>query len=356
MNGGNKFLMLLCAIFFLAFAAVSCWSTTESLFLTLEYAQIPKWIFWIAVIGLFVLTSICTNLVVGSLDNNAYIEHRKLKFVIGLLGFLVLWLLFSMPTNTHTFFYKQMAKEVAGKELEYVDSKLEQLTDTTTYIREYDTQWADFEKKVSMALDQLKQEIANPQRLGFGPEAEAQLSAIENLFELKTGTITRRGTRNTSKKEINEVCKYYDNVVKEQLSVELAHHTNMVRSFLVNFQTKRDKVNPIRQQIKKVQRELNDPQYEREEVLKQARQVIDKSYDVLETSFGHLYQPNEKIYRSDRLTKVTKVWGDYLTGKFKDTNYTLWYWILLSVIVDIAAFAFFDIAAKEHRNNSLFNF
>ena len=34
-------------------------------------------------------------------------------------------------------------------------------------------------------------------------------------------------------------------------------------------------------------------------------------------------------------------------GKFKKTDYTLWYWILLSIIVDIAAFAFFDIAFKK---------
>jgi hypothetical protein len=45
--------------------------------------------------------------------------------------------------------------------------------------------------------------------------------------------------------------------------------------------------------------------------------------------------------------KVTKVWGDYFRREFKDTNYTLWYWILLSIIVDVAAFAFFDIAFKK---------
>ena len=78
---------------------------------------------------------------------------------------------------------------------------------------------------------------------------------------------------------------------------------------------------------------------------------------MLESSFGNQYQPDAKIYRSDRLTKVTKVWGDYFTGRFKETDYTLWYWILLSIIVDLAAFAFFDIAVREHnKNNWMSNF
>ena len=84
-------------------------------------------------------------------------------------------------------------------------------------------------------------------------------------------------------------------------------------------------------------------------MLKQARQVIEKSYAVLESSFGDLYKPDSNVYRSDRLIKVTKVWEDYFKGEFNSTDYTLWYWILLSVIIDIAAFVFFDIAFKREE-------
>ena len=195
--------------------------------------------------------------------------------------------------------------------------------------------------------EDLKQEIDNPQRFGFGPEAEAKLADIENLFGVKTGTIRRRGTRNTSKQERNEVCKYYDNAVKEQLDVKLTQHKTKVQAFLADFQGKINKVKPIRHDIQKVLTDLDNPTFNREEVLKQARQIIGTSYAELESSFGNLYEKDPKVYRSDRLIKVTKVWGDYLTGEFKDTDYTLWYWILLSVIVDIAAFAFFDIAFKR---------
>ena len=96
---GNKFLKIFALIAFVAFATVSCWSTTESLFLTLEHAEIPKWIFWIAVVGLYVLTSICAKLVLDSFNQNIYMEHRTVKCIIGLLGVLLLWIAFSMPTN-----------------------------------------------------------------------------------------------------------------------------------------------------------------------------------------------------------------------------------------------------------------
>ena len=347
MYGENKFLKIFALVAFVAFAAVSCWSTTESLFLTLESAQIPKWVFWIAVVGLYVLTSICFKLMLDTFNQNIYMENRTVKFIVSTLGVILLWLVFSMPTNSHTFFYKQMAKKTAVKELEHIEGELANLTDTMTYISKYTDEWNQYESEVKLALDQLKQEIDNPQRYGFGPEAESKLAKIEDLFGVKTGTIDRRGTRNTTKQERNEVCRYYDNVVKEQLDVKRAQHSNKIDAFIADFQAKINDVKPIQSQIKKVLNDIDNPTYDREAVLKQARQVIEKSYAVLESSFGNLYKQDPSVYRSDRLIKVTKVWGDYFTGKFKATDYTLWYWILLSIIIDIAAFAFFDIAFKK---------
>lgn len=343
----NKFLRIFALVAFVAFAAVSCWSTTESLFLTLENAQIPKWVFWIAVVGLYVLTSICFKMVVDSFNQNIYVEHRTVKFVIGFLGMIVLWIAFSMPTNSHTFFYKQMAKSTAVKEMKHVDVQLEDLSNEEAFLTSYNAKWNEFQSGVAMDLDQLKHEIDNPQRYGFGPEAEAKLAKIEDDFSLKTGTITRRGTRNTKKEERNAVCQYYDNVVKEQLEVKKEQHDLEVAKALADFRQRMANVGPIRSAIKTTLDQLDDPKYDKEAVLKNARTVIGRAYAELESQFNGLYKYDETIYRSDRLVKVTKVWGDYFKGRFSNTDFTLWYWILLAVIVDIAAFAFFSIAFKK---------
>lgn len=345
----SKFLKIFAIVAFVAFAAVSCWSTTESLFLTLEHAQIPKWVFWIAVVGLYVLTSVCVKMVLDSFNQNIYVEHRTVKFVVGLLGVLILWIAFSMPTNTHTYFYKQMAKNTAIKELKHIDGELQKLSSENAFLDSYNNEWNEYEAKVGGDLGQLQHEIDNPQRYGFGEQAEAKLAIIENDLGLKTGTIARRGTRNTTKSERNSVCQYYDNVVKEQLAIKKQQHdANVARAF-ADFQERMKNVEPLRRDISATLSQLDDDQYDKEAVLKNARKVIGQAYAELESQFNGIYTYDENVYRSDRLVKVTKVWGDYFKGKFGDTDYTLWYWILLSIIVDLAAFAFFDIAFKKEE-------
>lgn len=351
MNSEKRTFKIIAFVLFVMFAFVSCWSTTQSLFLTLENSQIPKLIFWLVVVGLFILTAFCTKLALDSLNTNDYIEHRRLKFCIGLAGFIVLWLLFSMPTNSHTFFYKQMAKRTAEFELKYLENELINVTDTIQFLSKHQTEWDKYESSVLMALDQLKQEIKDPNKKGFAEIAESKLAHIEDLLNLKTGTIERRYPKNLSLAQLNLVCEYYDNVVKEHLNILENQHLVKVRQELVSFKDKKKSVGLILKDIKKCQIELNS-EIDKEESLAKSRKVIESSYAILETTFP-LKENNDKkdnkepVYKSDRLIKVTKVWEDYLAHKFRNTDYTLWYWILLSVIVDIAAFAFFDIATKK---------
>lgn len=343
----NKFLKIFALVAFVAFAAVSCWSTTESLFLTLENAQIPKWVFWIAVVGLYVLTSICFKMVIDSFNQNIYVEHRTAKFIIGLLGVVLLWIVFSMPTNSHTFFYKQMAKATALKEMKHVDVELGKLSNELTFRESYDAEWSKYEEDVLNALEGIKREIKDFQNPGTASKTDARVADAEALLGLQTGTIARIYARNTTQAELNKVCEYYDHAVRNQLEIKKQHHDAKVAEKLENFQKQMAGVDPIRGAIKTTLNQLDDPQYDKEAVLKNARIVIGQGYAELESQFDGLYTYNENIYRSDRLVKVTKVWGDYFKGNFKKTDYTLWYWILLAVIVDIAAFAFFSIAFKK---------
>ena len=191
MYGENKILKIFSLVAFVAFAAVSCWSTTESLFLSLEHAEIPKWVFWIAVVGLYVLTSYCFKMMIDSFDQNVYMEHRTLKFVVGLLGILLLWIAFSMPTNTHTFFYKQMAKDVAVKELTHVDAELLKLSSENAFHETYNAEWHAYETKVLGGLAAIKAEIADYQNIGMGDKAEARVAEVEDLLGVKTKTIAR---------------------------------------------------------------------------------------------------------------------------------------------------------------------
>lgn len=349
MNGENKFLKIFSLVAFVAFAAVSCWSTTESLFLTLENAQIPKWVFWIAVVGLYVLTSICFKKMLDTFNQNVYMEKRAVKFAVSLLGVVILWIVFSMPTNAHTFFYKQMAKNTAVKELKHIDGELQKLSNETSFLSAHNSEWDKYEAKILGDLAAIKAEIRDFQNPGHGDKTEARIVDVEDDLGLKTGTIARLKARNNSLKELNKVCEHYDKAIKEQLEIKKEQHDNNVNRALADFKEEMKPIARLRQDIDKTLKELEDDQFDKEAVLKNARKIIGKAYAELESKFNGLYSYDENVYRSDRLVKVTKVWGDYFTRKFKKTDYTLWYWILLSIIVDIAAFAFFDIACKKEN-------
>ena len=55
--------------------------------------------------------------------------------------------------------------------------------------------------------------------------------------------------------------------------------------------------------------------------------------------------PNTKV---DSIISVFNVWSDIFKGKFEGKG--LWYWIVLSILVDIAAFIFFDIAFAKRND------
>ena len=125
--GQKSTIRLVCLILFVVFAGVSCWATTESLHLLL-----PSWpiVFcWAVTIGLFVLSSIGSKLLVDSFNMNIYLEHRRLRLLGGFVMLLAFWLVVSFPTNTHTFFYRSAVTDVALQDLATTKSYLQQLRD-----------------------------------------------------------------------------------------------------------------------------------------------------------------------------------------------------------------------------------
>lgn len=234
-----------------------------------------------------------------------------------------------------------MAKNTAIKELKHVDGELQKLSSEIIFLETYDAEWNKYESDVLNALAGIKREINDFQNTGTGDKTEARVADVEDLLKLKTGTIARIKARNKSQNELNKVCEYYDKAVKDQLDIKKQQHIAKVDNALEDFQERMKNVAPLRRDIEITLRQLDDDSFDKEAVLKNARKVIGRAYAELESQYNGIYTYDESIYRSDRLVKVTKVWSDYFSGRFSHTDYTLWYWILLSIIIDIAAFVFF---------------
>ena len=57
------------------------------------------------------------------------------------------------------------------------------------------------------------------------------------------------------------------------------------------------------------------------------------------------YTAAKPVTKAKRLISVFDVWSDFLSGNFNGHGFI--FWILISILVDIAAFIFFDIAFKK---------
>lgn len=58
-----------------------------------------------------------------------------------------------------------------------------------------------------------------------------------------------------------------------------------------------------------------------------------------------LYTADKSETKINRLISVIDVWIDFIHGKFTGTR--MIFWVIISILIDIAAFIFFDLAFKK---------
>lgn len=176
----KKSLKLFCAIAFLAFAAVSCWATAESLHLLLP--SFPVVMCWVVTVGFFFIASWGTKMIADSLNQKVYMEKRGARLLGGLLILLVFWLACSMPTNTHTFFYRSVINNKVSSDISNTEGYLLQIRDNVVTEEKIQNRITDLENKVNSKMGELKAEIENDANPGFGPKAKEILRDFADIL------------------------------------------------------------------------------------------------------------------------------------------------------------------------------
>lgn len=346
---------------FVIFGAISCWATSESLFLSfLGGAAIPKIVFWVVVVGFYVVTSLGTKWIIDSFNTQAYVSRRRLKLIGGLLIVIAFWVLVSLPTNAHTFLYKRSAKTVAQRELKWQETQLDVITDVDAYSAKLMADINQQETEINQLKTTLIGEIKHPDRLGFAEKAEMILQEIEGKMGLKIGSIPRTKMANTSEKEINRLTMHYSNAIDEQVAVYVDKLTKNVLTLIANYEKSVEDAKDALRYNRAAYKALNADDEVQEDVLREARKQINHGYNIIDghkvegaESSREKYINVEKGMPSNRLTNVVEVvYKDYLSGdlsKKYDMPETkgMIYFILLSLMIDIAAFLFFNIAFRK---------
>ena len=176
---------------------VSCWATVESLQMSLPW---PKVAFWVVTIGLFVISSLGAKLIVDSFNmHKRFVGSRSWRLIGGIIVMLLFWVLFSIPTNTHTFFYNNKSESVTMKDIRRTKMYLQQISNKTTQ-KVIEVAQNDFKNAVWAKYENFEREYDNKANPGYGPEATNRL------------------------KELNEVLKEYS--VEEPLKPLSGNHMN----------------------------------------------------------------------------------------------------------------------------------
>ncbi len=352
MNGENRFLKLFYVVAFLAFASVSCWATTESLHMLL-----PTWsiVFcYVVTIGFFIIASLGTKMIVDSLNQNIYLEKRGLRLIGGILIVLVFWLVCSMPTNTHTFFYRSVVNGIAKEDIGMTKGYLNQLVNDTQIENQIRARQTELDNKVKAKLTDLETEIMNEVNPGFGPHAKEILSQFADILDVpKVESISYTG--GTSVEQRKKLVEQYRSKIyalrdtkKEAIRASMTaankqQYQNEAKTAVTNLQYIVDEINNNPSALNDV-----DFAHEVDNRLITGYAII-KTYNVFinfdnETDKEQYTNPNF-VTKIKRLMSVFDVWSDSFKELYKGHGFI--FWILISILVDIAAFIFFDLAFKK---------
>lgn len=350
--GENKISKILWLCGFVAFAAVSCWATAESLQLLL-----PDWpaiLCWIVTIGFFVVASIGSKLIVDSLNQNIYMEKRGLSLIGGTILLLVFWLVCSMPTNTHTFFYRSVINDKLNDDLTTTMGYLQQIKDNKVTEESIQKKQSEVRNNVEIRLGELKAEIMNDANPGFGPKAKEILKSFAELLGVaKIEPLTYQGTSKQARERLYEA-------YREKIYILRDTRLNEIRTSMIspnqNTYTKEAAVRI--ENLKAIAKNLEEGNglsvYNPQDMQEICKKINEGYITVRQYQNYVVFNSAEDkenylspigITKVKRLMSVFDVWQDYLAGAYEGFGFL--FWIIISILVDIAAFIFFDFAFKK---------
>ncbi len=341
----NKFRVIGCILAFIILAGISCWATEKSLHLLLP-AGWPEVLVWGITISFFVVASIGTKMIADSLFSSDFIDNRKGKLWGGIFLVVFFWLIMSMPTNTHTFFYNDKIGSTISKDIKTTNKYLQQIVDmgtSSTKVLDEDG------KKMKDAVEEQRRHIVAqfngdepPFKCGNGKKVGEHLEIINKTLNSSIQQNPEYNSKNPA------ILNNYQIEINKALSHALRTHTISDQS-----------VQAARTQIKRLSA-LNDSIQDHvasasleEAEIRQCEKELKDGYNIISNNKKFVQfdknSEDKEVYtkengetRTKRIASVIDVFFvDFLKGKYPGT---FWYYVILSILVDIAAFIFFDIA------------
>lgn len=348
----NNYLKLVWAVAFVAFAGVSCWATAESLHLLLS--SWPLVLCWIVTIGFFIIASLGTKMIVDSLNQNIYIENKGFHLIGGIIIVLIFWLICSLPTNTHTFFYRTVINDKVNTDISTTRGYLSQIKNNTNNKTQATIKVNELKNNVDVLLGELEAEIKNEVNQGFGPKSKEILRKFAGLLGVdKVEPLSYKGT---SKQDRERLCDAY----RTKIYILAENRANNIMAHILT--PNQDNVKDVKrddENLALVKRYINDKTLnlnDAEDIedvcdkLNTAYNTVKKNSDFVNFSSKEdeaNYTANNPITKVKRMISVFDVWEDFFAGEYSGHGFA--FWIIISILVDVAAFIFFNLAFKKNE-------
>jgi hypothetical protein len=328
-------------ILFLLVAGISCWATSHSLHLL--WHTWPLFCVWGLTIAFFVIASYGTKMIVDALNQNINVDNRTAKLVGGIVLVLFFWLCASMPTNTHTFFYNQQIGHTLEEDINITRDYLSQLNDQKVIDPAYFALKDSVTALQNDMTDNFNGLSSSAGRRGNGQYVQQCLQKINGLIGCNIPVDTRYNSTNA------EIINEYNRAVTLELQkVEWNYKVS---------DSEADKAGEIIADLEvcadTIEKMLMVGNTD-ENVIRQVEGVLSIGYSHIKNNEKFVKFNNEndhELYtktnietRTKRMLSVIDVWIDFVKGEYPKSFI---FWVLLSVLVDVAAFIFFDLAFRQ---------
>lgn len=353
--GQTNYLKMLWAALYIVFACISCWATAESLNLT--WPSIPIIVCYGIAIGFYLVASVGATMIANSFDRNKYYQNRGLMLTGGAGILLFFWIITSLPTNTHTFLFRNKIADVITEEQKTTNGYLMQIVTGQAINNRIIRDTTDLVNKVRIECTALEYEIMNELNPGDGPKSSEIKKNIANLLGIeKIQTIS--GADNSVKGRIILARTYrgiiFSHLANKQRSIENVYrsqsklrdtYANEAKTTIKNIDTwvsawnkgKADANDP-----KDIKADFND-------------QRLMKGYSLIKNCKAFVDfndKKQEQRYTADNLESnishiisVYDLWYEFIFGSYKGSMFMV-FCILISLLVDVAAFVFFYLIQK----------
>lgn len=352
--GQFNYLKLLCVILYVAFAGISCWATAESLNLT--WPSIPLVVCYVVAIGFYIVASIGATMVANAFNKDKFFSNRGWMLCGGLVILMFFWIITSLPTNTHTFLYRNVIGNIINDEQTTTNGYLKQIQTGQSVQNKITQQQAQIENDVMAKLGALKAEIENMANPGDGPEAQKIRDEISTLLVIPP--VGKLSGQVVTAKERHDRYQAYEKIFMDHLTTK---KQNIATTLNAQFAIRKQYVTPAKLAEKNIDAwvdawqaggvNANNSEDVRNDF--NDRRLMN-AYTLVKTckNYVNFLSPEDQERYTNSETKLSQIlsvydlWIEFINGTYSGSTLFFIFCIMVSFLVDVSAFVFFYLIQK----------